>query len=77
MVLLAVHTPSSYCTPFRVIFSAARDGSLPDALSGLHVKQKTPVAAVMFLVLQYIVDTFLCCYVLPLVADNCCHSVCS
>ena len=34
----------------RLIFGAARDSLLPDFLSGLHVKYKTPIPALIFLV---------------------------
>lgn len=37
-------------THCRIIYSAARDGSLPESLGSLHVKQKTPVLAVVFMV---------------------------
>ena len=34
----------------RLTFAAARDGVLPDFLSGLHTKYKTPVPALVLLV---------------------------
>ena len=36
----------------RLIFGAARDGLLPEFLSGLHTKYKTPVPALVLLVSQ-------------------------
>ena len=36
----------------RVIFVAAREGHLPDFLSGLHVTARTPVPAIIMQVLM-------------------------
>ena len=40
----------SIYTSSRQIFGAARDRLLPDSLSGLHTKYKTPVPAIILLV---------------------------
>ena len=40
----------SVYTSSRLIFGAAREGLLPDCLSGLHTKYKTPVPALILLV---------------------------
>ena len=40
----------SVYTSSRLIFGAARDHLLPDSLSGLHTKYKTPVPAIILLV---------------------------
>ena len=45
----------SVYTSSRLIFGAARDSLLPDCLSGLHTKYKTPVPALFFLVSSLII----------------------
>ncbi|XP_025076280.1 b(0,+)-type amino acid transporter 1-like [Pomacea canaliculata] len=47
----------------RIMFSAARDGNLPDVLSYIHVTRRTPIAAILFMVILGI----LCCLVADIV----------
>ena len=53
-ILVAVSTfgaaNASIYASSRLIFGAARDRLLPDCLSGLHTKYKTPVPAIILLV---------------------------
>ena len=45
---------ASVYTASRLIFAAARDGMLPEALSGLHKTKKTPVPAIILQVSQHV-----------------------
>ena len=55
----------SVYTSSRLIFGAARDHLLPDSLSGLHTKYKTPVPATLFLVSSLIMILSVTTYYYP------------
>ena len=51
-------------TSSRATFGAAKDRLLPDFLSGLHAKYRTPIPAIIFMV-SVLNIMCMCIYILP------------